>query len=372
MYCNANNGAGGSDRKRNSRRSLVRILLLWIAIATASGLQILVVTPFLHDSSYNNKSIRRTRTSPSLPRAATVTTMAASSNNGDNSDGSSGSDRFSAAGNGPKQDERSWFSWFRFGDENLDGEQSGSLLPPPPVSFYHGGKSTTSGISDFERFGYASNPTVFGKILRGELSTRLFPGRETANTIAFRDIRPCAPLHGLVIPKAHVRSVLELTPSPSNGPDLLHEMRTVALGLVRDHHPEAYKTGDYVLCFHIPPFYSVDHLHLHVLAPASSMSWLYRYGKFNTGLASVYYNNNHNNGGGGGHEPGATTDTATTTTPLSLFFRVRWCIDLREVTNRLEEGSSPTPYRRDDSWGTILSDAAASLRAILRRSRSNE
>eukprot|EP00534_Pseudo-nitzschia_fraudulenta_P011879 CAMPEP_0201219886 /NCGR_PEP_ID=MMETSP0851-20130426/191306_1 /ASSEMBLY_ACC=CAM_ASM_000631 /TAXON_ID=183588 /ORGANISM="Pseudo-nitzschia fraudulenta, Strain WWA7" /LENGTH=291 /DNA_ID=CAMNT_0047509583 /DNA_START=122 /DNA_END=997 /DNA_ORIENTATION=+ len=191
--------------------------------------------------------------------------------------------------------------------------------------------------SDFTTFGYASNPTVFGRILRGELKTRFLA--ETDDLLVFQDIQPRAPLHCLVIPKRWISSVLDLASSGDSensvslpSLSLLEEMKETARTLVRDRYPEAYEQNDYVLCFHIPPFNSVDHLHLHVLAPASSMADFYRYWKYNTG---------------------------------GMNFHVRWCTSLRDVVSRLDKGSPPTPYRKDDSWTTVLSDTITSIRGIL-------
>ncbi|MEM1415526.1 MAG: hypothetical protein AAGH15_11525, partial [Myxococcota bacterium] len=41
------------------------------------------------------------------------------------------------------------------------------------------------------------------------------------------------------------------------------------LAISRDDQPEAFENNDFLLRFHRPPFASVDHLHLHCLAPAS-------------------------------------------------------------------------------------------------------
>ena len=46
------------------------------------------------------------------------------------------------------------------------------------------------------------NPTIFGKILRGEIpADRVW---EDEHCIAFRDINPAAPTHILVIPRKHI------------------------------------------------------------------------------------------------------------------------------------------------------------------------
>jgi len=125
---------------------------------------------------------------------------------------------------------------------------------------------------------YSENPTVFGKILRGELPALSF--EESNNTLAFEDRHPRAPLHALVIPKRYIPSVFSLQPTDLT---LLEEMRQVALNLVGKRYPEAVAKGDYILCYHVPPFNSVGHLHLHVLAPASEMNLIYRYGKYQVG-----------------------------------------------------------------------------------------
>jgi len=85
-------------------------------------------------------------------------------------------------------------------------------------------------------------------------------------------------------------------------------MRQLGLELLEEQQPRALEEEDYILCFHIPPFNSVDHLHLHVLAPASEMGFVYRYGKYNSGT--------------------------------------RWCIGDFEVIERLERGMVAVPYAR--------------------------
>ena len=51
---------------------------------------------------------------------------------------------------------------------------------------------------------------VFCKIVRGEIpSQKVY---EDGDVLAFRDIRPQAPVHFMLIPKRHVASIYELTP----------------------------------------------------------------------------------------------------------------------------------------------------------------
>lgn len=182
---------------------------------------------------------------------------------------------------------------------------------------------------DMDTYEYASNPTVFGKILRGELETRFL--LESDNWVAFEDISPRAPLHALIIPKQFVKSVDDLNESHRS---LLFKLHLRAHELLRNKMPQSYKLGDYKLCFHIPPLNSVDHLHLHVLAPASEMS------KF-------------------GH-----AEFHTTSPP------VRWNICLEEVLKRLKAGLPATPYSRNDGFLTILFDTMQSLVTVVLASNS--
>ena len=125
---------------------------------------------------------------------------------------------------------------------------------------------------------YDENPSVFGSILRGELPSLTL--KETPSLLAFEDRKPRAPLHALVIPKRHIKSVFDLR---EDDHDMLQDMHHMAVDLIQVYYPEAAKRQDYILCYHVPPFISVPHLHLHVLAPASEMNWSYRYGKYLVG-----------------------------------------------------------------------------------------
>ena len=115
----------------------------------------------------------------------------------------------------------------------------------------------------------AANPTAFGKVLRGQTSRdRIL--YEDDLYLAFRNVKPYARLAGLVIPKrAHPHDPDGLTP------DMLptvQRMKAIALEIARREQPGPCQAGDLWLRFHRPPFHSVDHLHLHVLAPVSQIA----------------------------------------------------------------------------------------------------
>ncbi|KAG7347335.1 HIT-like domain containing protein [Nitzschia inconspicua] len=175
------------------------------------------------------------------------------------------------------------------------------LFPPPP------------GVD------YTKNPTVFGKILQGKITAKVLD--ESPELLAFQDIRPRAPLHALVIPKRYIPTIANLNSQEEIGTNgsiqLLQQMEVMAHRLLKQHLTyEQYQSNDYLLCFHIPPFTSVDHLHLHVLAPASQMQWMWKDVKYNI------------------HQ--------------------RWCISLEEVQSRLQRGQSAIPYDISDPWWKIL------------------
>ncbi|MFF9481008.1 histidine triad nucleotide-binding protein [Streptomyces sp. NPDC014733] len=100
---------------------------------------------------------------------------------------------------------------------------------------------------------------LFCKIVAGEVPATIV--RESATTVAFRDINPQAPTHVLVIPKVHYASVRELAAAePAVAGDVLREAGEVAA----DEKVDA--TG-YRIVFNTGPGagQTVFHAHAHVL-----------------------------------------------------------------------------------------------------------
>ena len=166
---------------------------------------------------------------------------------------------------------------------------------PPLTCVYH---EPPPGVAD-----YSDNTSVFGKILNGDIPCRTYD--ESTELLAFQDRKPRAKLHALVIPKRFVQNVYSLT---SSDVGIVQDMRSMGLGIIEREQPTAFESNDFILCFHIPPFNSVDHLHLHVLAPASEMQWIFRYGKYNCGA--------------------------------------RWCTSDLDVIERLRGGKVAVPYKQ--------------------------
>ena len=53
-------------------------------------------------------------------------------------------------------------------------------------------------------------PCIFCRIVRGEITTEIL--HSTQNLVVFRDHRPQAPVHLLIVPKKHIRSLNDLAP----------------------------------------------------------------------------------------------------------------------------------------------------------------
>ena len=100
---------------------------------------------------------------------------------------------------------------------------------------------------------------LFCKISHGHMETDfLF---ENPNLVVFRDINPHAPVHLLIVPKRHIRSVNDLTPADN---DILAEMITTAKQMAKK---EKIDISGYKLLFNVEKGGGqvIFHLHLHLM-----------------------------------------------------------------------------------------------------------
>ncbi len=105
---------------------------------------------------------------------------------------------------------------------------------------------------------------LFCKIAAGEIpSSKVY---EDEQCFAFKDIAPQAPTHFLVIPKAHIGSVSEVT--AENGSIVGHIFEVIAK-LAKEQHLESYRV---VSNIGEQASQSVFHLHFHVLS-GRDMTW---------------------------------------------------------------------------------------------------
>lgn len=107
---------------------------------------------------------------------------------------------------------------------------------------------------------------LFCRIVSGELLANQVVATELV--YAFRDIRPVAPKHVLVVPREHIADIHHL--GPQHG-DLLAEMISIAQQVAE--WEGIHETG-YRLVFNVGDDggMTVPHLHLHVLG-GRAMGW---------------------------------------------------------------------------------------------------
>ena len=99
---------------------------------------------------------------------------------------------------------------------------------------------------------------LFCRIASGNIPAALVA--ETDDAVAFRDIDPKAPLHVLVIPRAHIDSLASATDQA-----LLGSLLALAARIAKE---QGYSESGYRTVINTGPDggQSVSHLHVHVLA----------------------------------------------------------------------------------------------------------
>jgi histidine triad (HIT) family protein len=105
---------------------------------------------------------------------------------------------------------------------------------------------------------------LFCKIVAGEISAAIVA--ETPDAIAFRDINPEAPVHLLVVPRAHVDSLAVASDEAALGHLLAFAARVAGQEGIAE---SGYRT---VINTSRDGGQTVDHLHLHVLG-GRRMNW---------------------------------------------------------------------------------------------------
>ncbi|MGW0756261.1 histidine triad nucleotide-binding protein [Streptomyces sp. NPDC002814] len=112
--------------------------------------------------------------------------------------------------------------------------------------------------------GEPQDDCLFCKIVEGHIPATIV--RETETTVAFRDINPQAPVHVLVIPKAHYANAAELaTEAPELAADVLRESKSVADEDKLESYRIVFNTG-------AGAGQTVFHAHAHVMG-GRGMQW---------------------------------------------------------------------------------------------------
>jgi sulfate adenylyltransferase (ADP) / adenylylsulfatase len=98
---------------------------------------------------------------------------------------------------------------------------------------------------------YASQQAVRALVYEDEL------------VVAFQSKSPAATQHLLVVPRAHIATVKDLKFGHIG---LLKHMELIGKKVLERPESEGKLSSRYLYGFHVPPFNSVDHLHLHCFA----------------------------------------------------------------------------------------------------------
>ncbi|XP_069552371.1 adenosine 5'-monophosphoramidase HINT3-like [Brachyistius frenatus] len=86
--------------------------------------------------------------------------------------------------------------------------------------------------------------------------------------VCFRDLQPGATHHYLIIPRTHIDNCKAL-----QGGHIPLVEQMVEMGRSVLEKKQVSNLDDVRMGFHMPPFTSVPHLHLHALAPASQINF---------------------------------------------------------------------------------------------------
>ncbi|XP_023307532.2 adenosine 5'-monophosphoramidase HINT3-like [Lucilia cuprina] len=109
-------------------------------------------------------------------------------------------------------------------------------------------------------------PCIFCDIVAGKSpNTKLEV--ETDEYVIFKDIKPASTYHYLCVTKRHIESLKVMTKEDI---PLVNRMEEGLKGFFKSQDIDL---NDALFGFHMPPFISVKHLHMHGIAPRSNMSW---------------------------------------------------------------------------------------------------
>jgi histidine triad (HIT) family protein len=99
----------------------------------------------------------------------------------------------------------------------------------------------------------------FCKIVNGDTSTQFLYENDTL--VVFKDINPHAPVHLLIVPRKHIRSINDLTQDDKN---IVSEMITIARDMAKK---ESVSSSGYKLFFNVEKGGGqiIFHLHLHLV-----------------------------------------------------------------------------------------------------------
>ncbi|XP_033169945.1 histidine triad nucleotide-binding protein 3 [Drosophila mauritiana] len=91
---------------------------------------------------------------------------------------------------------------------------------------------------------------------------------ENDDFVIFQDIKPASQHHYLAVTKKHYASLKDLNKSHDS---LVSRMETALKDLLAS---KGVSVDDSLFGFHLPPFITVKHLHMHAISPRTQMTFL--------------------------------------------------------------------------------------------------
>ena len=108
--------------------------------------------------------------------------------------------------------------------------------------------------------------TIFGKIVSGEIPSEFL--YEDEHCIAINDIHPQAPVHALIIPKEHIRTLNDLEPKHR---ELIGKLFLAAAEIAKNEGVDEHGYRVVMNC-NEGAGQSVFHIHLHLLG-GRALGW---------------------------------------------------------------------------------------------------
>jgi diadenosine tetraphosphate (Ap4A) HIT family hydrolase len=95
---------------------------------------------------------------------------------------------------------------------------------------------------------------------------------ENEKYVTFENKFPTTSSHLLISPKQHIRNIKSL--AGPNGAVIIEEMVAAAKDALRKTKLSDAEIAGTRFCFHIPPYNSIDHLHLHAISRTHEMDYI--------------------------------------------------------------------------------------------------